>query len=379
MQLFKNVRTRYRKPANMEEVWVLFDPGNGDVKIMLHENWGEERFFPHAVRLMSDPEWEDTRAEYQGSKADYYQSAVFYYGGMGYVVGQHALSSGNYEDRKGVTKYEREHMGALLVAGLLMLNIPSHKKVNVVVTHPSDVTAPNKKKLTNALKGSHNAMLPDGEKRSWNVDKVVRLVEPIAGFNTFMLNQRGGEYIHPQVKFAQDRKYLVIDIGAWLTAFVEVTVTPTGVELDRTNKYVYRHGIQDVISAFDRIIRKRYPVLDDLQEIPIDMIVNALASDTIRISGKEYDCEKEVDESMKVISAPIRTVYRNTFGGGVNYDAIVFTGGGGGMAYHHFNDKILQHDFVYTAERELDKMRYSQIRGASKALISYLDQRGYYG
>lgn len=366
-------RTKYRKPNNIDELWVVFDPGNGDIKMMIHEHWGEEIYFPHAVNLAGET-YSDYVEEYKGTPAQFEKTAIFQYSGQGYVIGKQALDSGNYEERKGVTKYDREHVGALLVAGLTMLGVESHSNVRVAVTHPTDVQTQNLKRLTRSLKGKHTATIVDGRKVTYNVQKVIRIPEPIAGFNTFMLNTRGGQYARPQVEFRPGTDFLIFDMGAWLSAFVVATVNAQGeIELDRANKYVYQYGIRDVMKRFEPIVKKRYPdLLGNIQQLSQKMVVNALASDVIRIKGRDYDCGEQVDEAFKVISSPIRTLYSSEFSNGADFDAIIQSGGGGDLSFDHFYNRVWDHGFVFPAEDKPDHMRFSQIRGASKTLIPYL-------
>ena len=51
-------------------------------------------------------------------------------------------------------------------------------------------------------------------------------------------------------------------------------------------------------------------------------------------------------------------------------------GGGCGMSFNYLDEHVLNHGYTFTAEEDLDRMRYGGVRGASKGLIPFLAIRG---
>lgn len=375
--------TKYRQVAKDESLHVDYDPGNSDVKAMVHGRFGEEIVFPQRVYRVPETEYATLKRSYRGKRAQFEGSAIFSIDGQGFSVGLHAENAGDGEQRRGTDKYDSVHMGALIAATLLQLYPEGHEDVRITITHPADVNEENMRKLHKAIKRTFNIEVADGRKVRYIVTKIYAIEEPVAGFQTFMLNTRGDRYARPRMEFRPGTQYLVWDFGGWLVSACSVLISRSGIpEINMTNIPVFQRGIQNVMDQLqielksDERLISAVPEILDVQEIKHHMLTEALMTDHITIKGKVYNCELPVDKAMRPIASFVDTQYKQRFGSGLEYSGIVVTGGGGGILYEYVQSKIFKHDFCFTAEEDLDKMRFSQVRGASKGFIHFLAANG---
>lgn len=368
-----NVPTKYRRTREGEPIYVVLDAGNADIKAMLHPNFGEEIVFPHAVDRRTEADYADIVEKYKYRSAQYQGTAIFQVDGVGYVIGEHAAQVGKGKSLSGAAKYKRDHMGALFCAAMVQLYPKSHNDVHVVVLHPADINAANMKAMAQSLKGVHNVKVADGRKLQYNVTEIMPIEEPVSGFQTFLLTTEGRTYSRERFTLKPGMRVLVLDIGGWLTSFLPAIVTRSGgVELNITNIPVFRSGILDIREEFQRQLKDKFPELTEVQEVPSWILYDALMNDEIMLSGKPFDCEKQVDNAMGVLAQQVQGRYTGMFQNGLGYAAIIVSGGGGGIAFNYFSEKVLNHPNIFTAEDDLDRMRFSNVRGASKGLIPYL-------
>lgn len=362
-------------PTKQDDLWVVMDGGNTDVKIMVHAAFGHEVAFPQYVRTVGAVDWKNLKAAYKNRRATFEGSAIFESNGIGYVVGQHASQIGDGVNRLGVDKYTREHMGSLLCAGLMMLYPGGHDSVNVVVTHPAKLSNDNLQALGRSIYGKHNLKMPNGDSVRYNVKQVIPIEESVAAFQTFVLTIQGRAYDNPRFMLKPNMQFLVIDIGGWISSIVPGIVTPRGrLEINRSAAMPIQVGIQNVTAALEPILKDKFPRLDKLQEVPETLVYEAIQTGKITISGHApEDCSREVADAMQSLITEIGRPYGTRYGGGVQYAAIIVSGGGGGAAYSHLRDRLLEHEFAFTAEKLNNKMRFGAIRGASKGLITAMN------
>lgn len=375
--------TKYRQVSKDEPLHVMYDPGNTDVKAMIHGRFGEEIVFPQRVYRVPETEYATLKRSYRGKRAQFEGSAIFGMDGQGFSIGLHAERAGDGEQRRGTDKYDAVHMGALMAATLLQLYPDGHEDVRITITHPADVNEENMRKLHKAIKRTFNIEIADGRKVRYIVTKIYAIEEPVAGFQTFMLNTRGDRYARPRMEFRPGTQYLVWDFGGWLVSACSVLISRSGIpEVNMTNIPVFQRGIQNVMDQLqtelkaDEKLTIAVPELLDVQEIPAHMLTEALMSDYITIKGKVYNCEIPVEKAMRPIASFVDTQYKQRFESGLGYSGIIVTGGGGGILYEYVQSKIFKHDFCFTAEEDIDKMRFSQVRGTSKGFIHFLVANG---
>lgn len=367
----------YRKIRADEPLWIMFDGGNTEVKAMIHGNFGEEIFFPHAVRKLEKSEYDPLAAPYKNRHNSWDGTAIFWYEGHGYVVGQQATQVGKGETLTGAAKYIRGHYGAMFIAAMIQLYPDGHDNVNVVALHPPSLEPDNLKALWKSLKGKHVVILPNGSTIVYNVAKIIDLEEPVAALQTFVLTTDGKEYDHPQIKFTPGTEVLSLDVGGGLSVFVPCLINGAGQIEINFDAPPIPTGIRDIENALAKELKSTFPELTPLKKIPRNMITEALHG-SITISGKSaQSCQKQLDNAMQTLAFPIRTSYVNDYNSGVNFRAIIISGGGGAGAFDYLKANVLNHGFVFPAEKSPNRMRFGAIRGASKGLIPFLSTKGY--
>ena len=369
----------YHMPKQDETLRIIADIGNTDSKVMIHSHFGRELCMPQFVRKPNSVEYRNLSAGYKVRRSDFDDSAIFQMDGQGFIVGRHALQVGDGENRLGVDKYERDHIGAMLAGALLRLYPKGHPNIELVVLHPYGLSIENLKRLGKAVKGAFNITLPNGDKTSYTVSEVIPLEESIAAFQTFVLTTNGQTYKEPRFSLDPNKQFLIVDIGGWISSMAPGIVTRRGrLEINRSGAVPIQVGIQTVTQALSPLLKSKFPALDRLQEIPDSILFEAVMTNQISISGNDpVDCSDEVRYAMQPLIRALYNVYTvRPFSGGTPFNGIVVSGGGGAAAFHHLNERLFEHPKVYPAESNSDRMRYGAIRGASKGLIGALAKSG---
>jgi hypothetical protein len=366
--------THYRKVGRDEPLRVFLDPGNTDVKAMLHKTWGEELVFPHAVRKPTTNDYAITAQSFKNRTAEFRGTAIFQMDDQGFIVGKHAEQVGNGERLLGAEKYRRDHLGALLAASLLQLYPDGHPDVRLVVTHPARITTANMKALWKSVKGVFNLHVADGRRVSFNVTEVIPLEEPVAAFQTFALTTLGQTYKRERFALRPGMEFLIVDIGGWISHLVPGLVNDLGgLEINVDAAEPIQAGIQNVIDVFQTELKTHFEdQLGLIQKLPLRMMHDALMSDQIVIKGRAYDCAAQVENAMQAIASPVSIPYNSKFARGVNSDGIVVSGGGGAVSFDYLSRRLFDHEFAFPAEDDPDRMRFGTVRGASKGLIPFL-------
>ena len=368
--------TKHRRPTPSEPLYVVLDSGNTDIKAMLHEAWGEEIVFPHAVRKVSDAEYGVLVDRYSNRPAVFEGSAIFKMSGQGYVIGQHATQAGRGERLLGANKYRRDHLGALLMASLLQLYPKSHNDVRVVFLHPVEISTAAFKAIKESLLGEFSVETADGRVLSYRVRSLIPIEEAVAGFQTFALTTSGKAYADPSFRLVPNTEILVIDVGGGISNVVPCVINASGeVEINIAGARVIDAGIQDVMRTLEAELKSSFAELSKVTKIPPLMLSRALTEQEVEIRGSRHNCAAQVTTAMQAIARPLESMYNNDFSSGIEFKAIIIGGGGGAASYSYISENVLQHQNVFPAEKEPARMRYSNIRGASKGLIAHLAQR----
>ncbi len=365
--------TNYRRVRPDEPLVIIGDFGNTDVKGMIHTHFGEEIYFPHVVRKPTHNDYNILAQGYKHRAAQFEGTAIFEYDGQGYVIGAHAAQVGYGETLIGASKYSRDHLGALFSALMVQLYPESHNNVTLVVLHPTDVSVENLKELWKSLKGKHTVNLPDGRVLTYNVTQIFPIEEPVAGLQTFLFNTEGRVYTHPRIHFKPNMNLLILDIGGGISSFVPGYITQSGkIEVNLSGGLSMPVGIREVVHVFERELRSAFSDLQRVQKIPLPMLHHALMNDEFEIKGEMFECGQQVTNAMQSLAYPIYQEFANRFGYGVPYGAIVISGGGGGVSFNYLASEVLNHPNLFPAEDQIFRMRFSNIRGASKGFISFL-------
>lgn len=370
-----NVPSKKRKPTVDEILWIILDAGNSDVKWMIHGAFGEARVMPQMVRKVSEADYNNLKQSYKYKVAHFEGTAIFSVDGQGYVVGQHATEVGAGIRHTGTNKYRRDHMGAILEAALIQVYPESHPNVGVVILHPTGINSDNMKALIDSIKGTHKITVADGRSMTYKVKTIIPLEESVAALQTFMLNQDGRPYQNIGMDVEPGDTFLSVDVGGFISGISRGRMTKGGAfEVDLASSVSIQAGIQDVLRIFASELKAAFPdQLANVQTIPQEMMNRALQNGgQIIIKGKSYDCKRQIDNSMQAISGPIEREFTTRFQSGVSDNAIVISGGGGGIAGDYLKANVLKHDFVHAAEPKPENMRLGAIYGGSKGMYSFL-------
>lgn len=368
--------TKYRKVGKDEPLWVFLDPGNTDVKAMLHKCWGEELVYPHSVRKATAADYRITAQSFKHRNAEFRGTAIFEMDDQGFIVGKHAEQVGKGERLLGADKYQRDHLGALLAASLLQLYPEGHPDVHLVITHPARMTPANLKAMWKSVRGMFHLCVADGRKISYNVTEVIRLEEPVAAFQTFALTTLGQTYKRERFALRPGMEFLIVDIGGWISHLVPGVVNDFGgLEINVDAAEPVQAGIQNVVEVFEIELKNKFVELEKIQKLPLRMLHDALMTRKVTIKNMGYDCKSQVENAMQSIASPLNTPYNSRFARGVNFNGIVVSGGGGALSFDYLSQNLLDHDFAFTAEDDMQRMRFGTIRGASKGAISFLALR----
>lgn len=385
-------RTHYRRIQHDEPLWIMMDAGNKDVKAMIHANFGEEIWFPNYLMRFEPDEYKSLQAAYHNRPADYEQSAIFSFDGQGMAVGEIAMTQHNSQQRKGSYKYERGYIGAMFVGAMLHLAPEGHRKINLVVTHPARL--PNteidalKLSFSDGINPDTGKMKPgkfeietvDGRKVTYVVRNVVLIEEPIAAFQTYVLNVNGTRHQRREWQLEAGNRFAICDVGGYISHLALGRVARDGrIELTSANLRPIEYGIHHVIESFNIAARNNIPELSKLQSLPLERVTEALRTDGYRLRRNDVrNVEKIVNQAFYPLLAALRDQYEQApFSNGLGLDGVVLTAGGNALAAEYLTRELFGHEFAVPAEDEIERMRYCAIRGASKGLVSFLAQLDY--
>ena len=360
-----------------QPLWVIFDGGNTDIKAMIHSDFGNEIVIPHSVQRISDNDFDRHSRNRITQNVESPNTSIFASHKTPYIVGEQARDRGDGDNVLYTNKYSRQHYGVMFEAVCLKLYPASHDDVRVIVLHPADLVEGHLKNLHQSIIGKHKITTTIGETITYTVTELYPIEEPVAGFQSFLLTTDGYVSKRRGKLLEGARRVLVLDVGGGLTSFIPCAIHPNGgIEPLLNQSTVSQSGIGDVMERLEQELKATMPEMQDIQSIPKHMLAEALSHDDITISGRRRDCKQQVSKAMEFLASHITQQYKNRFQSGVGYDAVIATGGGAGIVYDFINENgILNHNYFYPAEDDLSRMRFSNVRGASKGLIAYLATR----
>lgn len=347
---------------------------------MIHACFGEEIWFPNVVRELESHEWEALKSDYQGRVADYERSAIFAMDGKGYIVGDLAQDMSGSQKTQGAYKYKREYLGVLFIATALHLAPEGHKKVNLVVTHPAELPTSALNRLRSSFELPFTIETVDGRSVEYVVKKVVTIQEPVAAFQTYLLNTNGTKYQRRDLDLSPGMSFAIEDTGGFITHLAYGKVNRAGeIELASTNIKPIEYGIHHVIERFNFAMRDSFPQLSNHTSLPIERVTEALKTDQYRIGRSELLPVAEiVEHAFAPLLSALKNVYEQPpFYNGDNVDGVALTAGGNALAQEFLTSHLFGEGKAFPAEDDVEQMRYCGIRGASKGLVSFLAQKEY--
>lgn len=372
--------TKYRHIQTNEPLWLMCDFGNKDAKAMIHANFGEEIWFPNMVYEMQAHEWESQQTDHDGRMAEYERSAIFSFDGTGYIVGDLAQDMPGSKQEKGAFKYTREYLGALFIAVALHLYPEGHKKINLVVTHPAELPTSALSRLRASFAEPFHVETADGRRVEYIVKKVVTIQEPVAAFQTYLLNINGAKNQRRGLDLIPGMTFTIEDTGGFITHIALGKVNNRGeIELASTNIKPIEYGIHHVIERFNVAMRNEFPQLSNHTTLPIERVTEALKTDQYRIGRSELlPVANVVEHAFAPLLTSLSNLYEHPpFYNGANVDGVILTAGGNALAQEFLSRHLFGIENSFPAEDDVEQMRYCAIRGASKGLVSFLAQKEY--
>lgn len=329
---------------------LILDAGNSIIK---GKTAGRETYFPHAMKTLTESEYETilTRAGRSGPPIDYLRV-----NGQPYVVGESAERHGTLTRRTGAARYRPDYYGVFVAATLARLYERSGE-VMVFGSHPpGDVTF--REDLMHAAIG-HWHVEVGGRERAFRVSYANTFDEPVGGLMNVILTEDGQHYRRTDINGGRS---LVVDIGGHTTDWL--AVNPGG-EVDYSLTESTPIGIHEVVHNFERSFRaNNRDAVRDTPTLPPERVRQAIASGTLIGGGRNYNCENEAREATSVLLNRIADTYQNIAGGALPWDSIVLTGGGSAMLYDRLLP-LLEHDHVVLAD-EMESIHMANARGGLK-------------
>lgn len=332
---------------------MVLDAGNSIIKAKIARREQGEIAFPHAIRQLSESEFEKilARAQINGNSQDYFRV-----NGKPYAIGESAERHGVVTPRSGTARYTRDCCGVFAAISLARL-YGRGREVAVFASHPpGDVKY--REDLMKSIVGEWEVETGQS-KANFRVIYANTFDEPVGGLMNVLLTEDGQHYQYPQIG---DGRSLVVDIGGFTTDFL--AVNPGG-EVDYALARSVPLGIQSVISDFEESFRSNnLEIVKNSPVLPPDRIRKAISTGVFAGGGRKFPCEQDVNEATSLFLNRFADTYQRLAGGALSWDNIILTGGGSALL-HHKLVTILKHNNVILADSK-ENLHMANVRGGLK-------------
>ena len=332
---------------------MVLDAGNSIIKAMIARREQGEIAFPHAIRQLSESEYEKilSRIRINGNSKGYFRV-----NGKPYVVGESAERHGIVTPRSGTARYTKDYCGVLAAIALGKF-YGRGREIAVFASHPpGDVKY--REDLMKSIIGEWE--VETGQlKANFRVIYANTFDEPVGGLMNVLLAEDGQHYQYPQIG---DGRSLVVDIGGFTTDFLAVN---QGGEVDYALARSVPLGIQSVISDFEESFRaNNQETVKDTPVLPPERVRRAIATGVFEGGGRKFPCEDDVEEATSLFLNRFADTYQRLAGGALAWDNIILTGGGSALL-HHKLVPILKHNNVILADAK-ESLHLANVRGGLK-------------
>jgi len=332
---------------------MVLDAGNSIIKAKIARREHGEISFPHAIRQLSESEYEKilSRAHTSINSHDYFRV-----NGKPYVAGESAERHGLVTPRSGTARYTEDYCGVLAAISLARL-YSRGREVAAFASHPpGDVKY--REDLMKSIIGEWEVETSQA-KANFRVIYTNTFDEPVGGLMNVLLTEDGQHYQHTQVG---DGRSLVIDIGGFTTDFL--AVNPGG-EVDYALARSVPLGIQSVISDFEESFRaNNLEIVKDTPVLPPERVRQAISTGTFQGGGRKYSCSRDVEEATSLFLNQFADTYQRLAGGAISWDSIILTGGGCGLLYEKLLP-IINHEHLILADK-INNIHMANVRGGLK-------------
>ena len=185
---------------------MVIDTGNSIIKAKIARRDRSEIAFLHALRQLSESEYEKilSLVQVHGNTQDYFRV-----NGTPYVVGESAERHGLIDQRTGTARYTKDYSGILTAISLSKLYYRSREVAVFTSYPPGDVKY--RQDLMESVIGEWN--IESGRsKANFRVIYANTFDEPVGGLMNVLLTEDGQHYQYPQIG---DGRSLVVDIGGF--------------------------------------------------------------------------------------------------------------------------------------------------------------------
>jgi len=268
---------------------MVLDAGNSIIKAKIARKEQGEFTFPHAIRQLSESEYENilSRIQINGNSQNYFRV-----NGKPYAVGESAERHGIITPRSGAARYTKNYCGILASISLAQL-YGRGREVAVFASHPpGDVKY--REDLMKSIIGEWEVETGQS-KANYRVIYANTFDEPVGGLMNVLLTEDGQHYQYPQIG---DGRSLVIDIGGFTTDFLAVN---QGGQVDYALARSIPLGIQSVINDFEETFKaNNHEIVKDSPVLPPDRVRKAIVTEVFEGGGQTIDCSEDVDEATSI-------------------------------------------------------------------------------
>lgn len=287
--------------------------------------------------------------------------------GVLYAVGEKARRH-QVVKREGSNRYTHDYYLPMFYYGITQSSIRDNEDVFVVATHaPQD--EPYAVDIENLLMGVHETSNEYGRVR-FNVIDVLTLDEPVSGLYNFALTYQGR--FDRRKTESKDWVILVVDAGGHTT---DITAVDSGFEIDESTIESVEVGALRVLEHFWEAFKEEHK--DTLKNvssaIPIRAVETAIMANKFPYGIKHIPCRDIATESRNLLLNDVIDIV-NRMGGGVNFNALLLTGGGSMLIERELRKAFpMMQVLTSMPDGKLDKQYLANAHGAYKAGLLYAE------
>lgn len=332
---------------------MVLDCGNSQIKA---KTATQELCFPSLFAEISESKYNETLQMFGKNVPSDYFSLVLGYETRYFVVGESAALLGPTPAARGADKYRYEYFSVFVAAALSQM-YKTNSDVSLMLSYPpGDVRYVDD--MIQAAK--HDYPMTQGNKTPfYNVTHVEAFDEPSGGLMNVLLTEDGTDYKTPALA---GQRVLVIDVGGGTTDFIQLREDHT---IDYGSAHSEHIGVIEIMQQFETDLKAaNRNAFKSAYRIPQDRIRDAIRTGIYRGGGYEIDCTLESANARNRIGTNILQIIQNRYGGGMNFDAVLFTGGGSALLFDDLAERIGNRE-VHLAD-DIESLHMANVRGGMK-------------
>lgn len=300
--------------------------------------------------------------------------------GRYFIIGERVLEEkGTAKPRLNQSRWQRDYIGVIMCSTMMRLyngKIPT--AVNMIVNYPPiDYQATTK--LLKAVTGTWQFSTPREKDCRFTVEFAMPVDEIVGGIMNTELNPEGYPY-EQSTKLIDRGPVLVLDFGGGTLDLCQIKRDGS---INYRNLASERIGGHEGVQRFRALFARKYArYLEDCNgELSLELAYEALLSKdkTLYGMGETFLCEKIFAEAFQPILNQAKTVVQDFAKGFIGYNAVLITGGIGGLLYKEIGEQIVpqfwDRERVFHAD-DLDKMYLANCKGFRRMAYAMHLQHG---